>query len=100
MDMSPLIVITTPIFLPIVTELGMDPIQFGIVLILNLGVGLVTPPVGAALFVGCSVGGIRIEDTIKSILPFYVHVYRCIAAGHLRRPLNAVVSERRIGVLL
>ena len=72
MDMSPLIVITTPIFLPIVTELGMDPIQFGIVLILNLGVGLVTPPVGAALFVGCSVGGIRIEDTIKSILPFYV----------------------------
>ena len=72
MDMSPLIVITTPIFLPIVTELGMDPVQFGIVLILNLGVGLVTPPVGAALFVGCSVGGIRIEDTLKSILPFYV----------------------------
>ena len=72
MDMSPLIVITTPIFLPIVTELGMDPVQFGIVLILNLGVGLVTPPVGSALFVGCSVGGIRIEDTLKSIFPFYV----------------------------
>lgn len=72
MDMSPLIVITTPIFLPIVTGLGMDPVQFGIMLILNLGLGLVTPPVGTALFVGCSVGNIRIEDTIRSIVPFYV----------------------------
>ncbi len=72
MDMSPLIVITTPIFLPVVMDLGMDPVQFGIMLILNLGLGLVTPPVGTALFVGCSVGGIRIEDTIRSILPFYI----------------------------
>ncbi|MDA9664377.1 TRAP transporter large permease [bacterium] len=72
MDMSPLIVITTPIFLPVMVGIGMDPIQFGIMLILNLGLGLVTPPVGTVLFVTCAVGGIRIEDTLRSIWPFYL----------------------------
>lgn len=72
MDMSPLIVITTPIFLPVVVGIGMDPVQFGIMLILNLGLGLVTPPVGTVLFVTCAVGGIRIEDTLRSIWPFYL----------------------------
>ena len=71
MDMSPLIVITTPIFLPVMVGIGMDPVQFGIMLILNLGLGLVTPPVGTVLFVTCAVGGIRIEDTLRSIWPFY-----------------------------
>ena len=71
MDMAPLIVITTPIFLPIAAELGMDPVHFGIVLILNLGTGLVTPPVGSVLFVGCAAGGIRIEDAIRTLWPFY-----------------------------
>ncbi len=72
MDMSPLIIITTPIFLPVVTALGMDPIQFGIVMMINLGLGLVTPPVGSVLFVGCAVGKIPIESTIKTIWPFYL----------------------------
>ena len=72
MDMSPLIVITTPIFLPVMMGIGMDPVQFGIMLILNLGLGLVTPPVGTVLFVTCAVGGIRIEDTLRSIWPFYL----------------------------
>lgn len=72
MDMSPLIVITTPIFLPVVTELGMDPVQFGVVLILNLGIGLVTPPVGSVLFVGCAVGEIPIEKSVRSVWPFYL----------------------------
>ena len=71
MDMAPLIIITTPIFLPVATQLGMDPVQFGVVLILNLGIGLVTPPVGAVLFVGCAVGGIAIERSLRSIWPFY-----------------------------
>ena len=71
MDMAPLIIITTPIFLPVATQLGMDPVQFGVVLILNLGIGLVTPPVGAVLFVGCAVGGIPIEKSLRSIWPFY-----------------------------
>ncbi len=57
MDMAPLIIITTPIFLPVATQLGMDPVQFGVVLILNLRIGLVTPLVGAVLFVGCAGGG-------------------------------------------
>ncbi len=71
MDMAPLIIITTPIFLPMATELGMDPVQFGIMLLLNLGIGLVTPPVGAVLFVGCAIGKIPIEKTVRTIWPFY-----------------------------
>ncbi len=73
MDMAPLILITTPILFPVVvTELGMSPIQFGIVMMLNLGIGLCTPPVGSALFVGCAVGRTTIEKTAKAMLPFYV----------------------------
>jgi tripartite ATP-independent transporter DctM subunit len=71
MDMSPLIVITTPIFLPIVAPLGIDPVHFGIIMMLNLGIGLVTPPVGSVLFVGAAVGGISVERTIRTIWPFY-----------------------------
>lgn len=72
MDMAPLILILTPILLPVVTQLGMDPVQFGIVLILNLGIGLCTPPVGGALFVGCAIGEVSIEKVTKSLIPFYV----------------------------
>jgi len=79
MDMSPLIIITTPIFLPVVAELGMDPVQFGVVLILNLGIGLVTPPIGSVLFVGCAVGGIPIEKSIRSIWPFYAAMIGVLA---------------------
>ena len=79
MDMSPLIVITTPIFLPVMVGIGMDPVQFGIMLILNLGLGLVTPPVGTVLFVTCAVGGIRIEDTLRSIWPFYLVIIAVLA---------------------
>lgn len=71
MDMSPLIVITTPILLPVVQEIGVDPVHFGIVMMLNLGIGLVTPPVGSVLFVGAAVGGVPVEKTIKTIWPFY-----------------------------
>lgn len=71
MDMSPLIVITTPIFLPVATAFGMDPVHFGVVLVLNLGVGLITPPVGSVLFVGCAVGKIPIWDAVRTIWPFY-----------------------------
>ncbi len=72
MDMAPLIIITTPILFPVmVGYLGMDPIQFGIMLILNLAIGLTTPPVGSALFVGCSVGKISIEKATKAVMPFW-----------------------------
>lgn len=71
MDMSPLIIITTPIFLPVVTAFGMDPVHFGVIMILNLGIGLCTPPVGAVLFVGCAVGKISIWTAVRTIWPFY-----------------------------
>ncbi|MEM6513430.1 MAG: TRAP transporter large permease [Pseudomonadota bacterium] len=80
MDMAPLIIITTPIFLPMSVELGMDPVQFGIMLLLNLGIGLVTPPVGAVLFVGCAIGKIPIEQTVKTIWPFYGALLLALAA--------------------
>jgi len=71
MDMAPLILISTPILLPVVTSVGMNPITFGVVMMLNLGVGLLTPPVGSTLFVGCSIGGASIERIAKSLMPFY-----------------------------
>ncbi len=71
MDMSPLIVITTPIFLPVAQAFGVDPIHFGVIMILNLGIGLCTPPVGSVLFVGCAVGRIGIGQVMRTIWPFY-----------------------------
>ena len=75
MDMAALILITTPIFLPVVVGLGMDPIQFGVILMMNLGLGLCTPPVGACLFVGCVVGGVRIDQAVRTIWPFYLAIF-------------------------
>jgi tripartite ATP-independent transporter DctM subunit len=71
MDMSPLIVITTPIFLPVATAFGVDPVHFGVIMVLNLGIGLCTPPVGAVLFVGCAVGKIGVGQVLRTIWPFY-----------------------------
>jgi tripartite ATP-independent transporter DctM subunit len=75
MDMAPLIIIGTPIFLPVAMNAGMDPVQFGVVMILNQGIGLVTPPVGSVQFVGCGIGKIRMEDAMKSIWPFYAALF-------------------------
>lgn len=72
MDMAALILICTPIFLPIAKDIGMDPTQFGIMMLINLGLGLCTPPVGTCLFVGCAVGKIKIEQALKTIWPFYL----------------------------
>jgi tripartite ATP-independent transporter DctM subunit len=74
MDMAPLILIAAPILLPVVTSpvIGMDPVQFGVVMLLNLSIGLLTPPVGTALFVGSSIGGIKIEQAAKAMVPFYL----------------------------
>jgi tripartite ATP-independent transporter DctM subunit len=71
MDMAALILITTPIFLPVVTAIGVDPVQFGMVMMMNLGLGLTTPPVGAVLFVGCAIGRIRMEEVMRTIWPFW-----------------------------
>ncbi|WP_101909870.1 TRAP transporter large permease [Marasmitruncus massiliensis] len=71
MDMAPLILICTPILLPVVQTFGMDPVQFGCMLILNLAIGLCTPPVGSALFVGCAIGKLPMEKVTKALLPMY-----------------------------
>lgn len=72
MDMTPAILIFTPIFLPVVTAMGIDPLHFGILMVLNLCIGLCTPPVGTVLFVGCGVAKVSIADIVKPLLPLYV----------------------------
>ena len=72
MDLAPMLLICTPIFLPIVTMFGVDPVHFGIIMILNLGIGLLTPPVGPTLVVGCAIGRVSMEAVSRAILPFYI----------------------------
>ena len=78
MDMAPIILIATPILLPIATSIGIDPIQFGIIVVLNCGIGLLTPPVGAILFAGCRVHQVKIEQIIKMLLPFFAVILICL----------------------
>ncbi|MBD3305248.1 TRAP transporter large permease subunit, partial [candidate division KSB3 bacterium] len=75
MDMAPLILICTPILLPVVKSFGVDPVHFGIIMMLNLSIGLVTPPVGSTLFVGCAVGDVSIERASRQLWPFWVSMF-------------------------
>ncbi len=75
MDMAPLILICTPILLPVVTKFAVDPVHFGMIMLVNLGIGLVTPPVGATLFVGCAVGKVSLEAVSREIWPFYIAMF-------------------------
>ncbi|MEQ8533143.1 MAG: TRAP transporter large permease subunit, partial [Imperialibacter sp.] len=72
MDMTPAVLIFTPIFLPVVVQMGMNPIHFGIVMVMNLCIGLCTPPVGSLLFVGCSVADLSIQKVLKPLLPLFL----------------------------
>jgi tripartite ATP-independent transporter DctM subunit len=72
MDLAPLLLICAPILLPVVMKFGVDPVHFGMIMLVNLGIGLVTPPVGSVLFVGCAVGKVRIEHVVRTIWPFYL----------------------------
>ncbi|MEO8671544.1 MAG: TRAP transporter large permease [Tahibacter sp.] len=72
MDLAPLIIICTPIFLPVAKAIGVDPVHFGIILILKGGIGLITPPVGSVLFVGTAIGGISVGEALRTIWPFYL----------------------------
>jgi tripartite ATP-independent transporter DctM subunit len=72
MDLAPLIIICTPIFLPVARAFGVDPVHFGVILILTAGLGLITPPVGSVLFVGAAIGRISVTDALRSIWPFYI----------------------------
>lgn len=75
MDITPAVLIFAPIFLPVVTSFGMDPIHFGIMMVMNLGVGNMTPPVGSSLFSGCQVSGFDMDEMVKPLLPFYAAVF-------------------------
>jgi tripartite ATP-independent transporter DctM subunit len=72
MDLAPMLLICTPIFLPVVKQFGIDPVHFGIIMILNLGIGLLTPPVGPTMVVGCAIGKVSMEAVSRSIMIFYV----------------------------
>ena len=71
LDLAPLLLICTPILLPVIKQFGIDPVHFGIVMLLNLGIGLLTPPVGTTLFVGCAIGKVSVDDVMREIWPFY-----------------------------
>lgn len=75
MDMAPLILIMTPILLPVVMKLGVNPTHFGIIMMTNLGIGLITPPVGSVLFVSAAVSGLKIEQVLKSMMPFFIALF-------------------------
>jgi tripartite ATP-independent transporter DctM subunit len=79
MDMAPLILILTPILLPVMTSLGVDPVHFGMIMMLNLSIGLLTPPVGSLLFVGSAVGRVSIEALVKALLPFFITLLLVLA---------------------
>jgi len=72
MDITPAVLIFTPIFLPVVVQLGVNPIHFGIIMVLNLSIGLCTPPVGSVLFIGCGIAGTSIAKVIKPLLPLFI----------------------------
>ncbi len=74
MDMAPALLIFTPIFLPVITNIGMDPIQFGVMMVMNLSIGTVTPPVGSVLFVGCSVAGLKVENVVSKLIPYFAAI--------------------------
>src|SRR6476661_3444045 len=75
LDMAPAILIVTPILLPVMMNFGVDPVHFGMIMLMNLGIGLCHPPVGAILFVGCAVGEVSLEDVMRKIWPFYLVMF-------------------------
>ena len=80
MDMTPAVLIFTPILMPVAVEIGIEPIHFGIIMITNLSIGLCTPPVGTCLFVGCGVGKAKIAAVSRQMVPFYVAMVLALIA--------------------
>jgi TRAP-type C4-dicarboxylate transport system permease large subunit len=78
LDMAAHILITTPLFLPLAMSMGVGPVQFGIMLLLNCSLGLVHPPVGTVQFVGCAIGGVSVNSVMKTILPYYLAIWTAI----------------------
>jgi TRAP-type C4-dicarboxylate transport system permease large subunit len=101
MDMAPLILILTPILLPVVKSIGVDPVHFGMIMMVNLGMGLITPPVGTVLFVGAAVAKLPIEQVTKALLPFFTYVpvvtvAAGAASGQVSLLSRAAAGSRRV----
>jgi tripartite ATP-independent transporter DctM subunit len=75
MDLAPMLLICTPILLPVIVKFGIDPVHFGMIMLLNLGIGLVTPPVGPTMVVGCAIGRVTMEQISKQLWPFYIVMF-------------------------
>lgn len=97
MDMAALILICTPIFLPVATQIGVDPVQFGMIMMMNLGLGLTTPPVGAVLFVGCAIARVKIESVMRTIWPFYGAILVALALTTYWSPLSLTLPRLTLG---
>jgi tripartite ATP-independent transporter DctM subunit len=93
MDMAPLILICTPILLPVITSIGVDPVHFGIIMLLNLGIGLVTPPVGTTLFVGCAIGKVPIDRCARSLWPFWLTMFIVLMLVTYFEPLAMTIPR-------
>ena len=93
MDITPAVLIFAPIFLPVVESFGMHPIHFGIMMVFNLGIGNITPPVGSALFAGCSVANIDIEDMMKPVIPYYIALFIALMVVAYVPWLSMVIPE-------
>ena len=74
MDLTPNVLIFAPVFYPLILDAGIDPYHFGLIFILNLGIGVITPPVGTVLFTGCKIGGVTIEQVFKTLLPYFAAI--------------------------
>ncbi|MDG3086508.1 TRAP transporter large permease [Vibrio hannami] len=97
MDMTPALLIFTPIFLPIAMDLGMDPVHFGIMMTFNLCIGICTPPVGSALFIGCSVGKVKIDKVVKPLLPFYAVLILALMLVTFIPQLSLILPQTVLG---
>ncbi len=91
MDMAPIILISTPILLPLALQIGMNPIQFGIIIILNCAIGLLTPPVGSVLFIGSAVGKVPMERVVKSTMPFYICMIITLLLVTFIQPISMIL---------
>ncbi|MFG0771081.1 TRAP transporter large permease [Vibrio plantisponsor] len=98
MDIGPAILIFTPILLPIVQKIGVDPVHFGILIVFNLAIGTITPPVGSGLYVGASVGQVKVEDVIKPLIPFYIAII-CVLMLITYIPELTLFLPRLLGVM-
>jgi tripartite ATP-independent transporter DctM subunit len=97
MDMTPALLIFTPIFLPLALELGIDPVHFGIIMTFNLSIGICTPPVGSALFIGCSVGNVTIDKVIKPLLPFFAMLLFTLMLVTYLPSISLILPETLLG---